>query len=311
MSVAGGVAGALVLVAAWMSYSIWTEDDNLVADLESAQATAKTLNAAPVAPTAAARSAIDANAAKVEAWTADAFALVARGDIAIDAGVSPERFKQAMLKEARSMAALPGSADGKIVKADFGFGYPDFITGGAMPEKAKLAEMQRRWEDVKFIFATIASAGATEILEISPAEEQKKQEPQTKRGAAAKREAEKRQAAEASAPKSFRYDVKFLAKPAALVKAFNLFASSERFAVVDAFSFAKESDTLLEKLEGVAHPGAASGRGGVRGTARKPQPRAVEEKKGLVTDPSLDIPFTVSVGVTVFDFGTAGRGGGK
>ena len=315
MCAAGAAAGAAVLVAGWMSFSIWSEDDMLASDVAGAMSSARVLNSAPIAPTREAMSAIDANTAAVEEWTADAAALVARGDIAVDGGISPERFKQAMLREARAMASLPGSADGKLVKPDFGFGYPDFIVGGAMPERARLAEMQRRWEDVKFLVGAVAGAGATELLEIEVAVQDKPPEPAAAKGNGRQRPrpARKPAAEKEKGPASHRYNVKFSARPAALVKVFNTLASSDRFVSVDSFSFAKETDTLMEKLEG----GERKGRDGMKNRARplpggdKSAKDSGEAKKGLVTDPSLDIPFTVSMAVTVFDFGTAGKGAAK
>ena len=310
MCVAGATSGVFVLATGWMSFSIWSEDDMLAMDVSSAKETARSLNSSPIAPTKAARSAIDANTAAVEEWMADASALVARGDIAIDGGVSPEGFKQTMLKEARSMASLPGGVDGKLVKAEFGFGYPDFITGGAMPERARLAEMQRRWEDVKFLVDAMAKAGVSEILEIAVVAPAKAPEPAAARGNGHQRPrpARKPVEEEEKGPVGFRYDVKFSARPAALVKVFNILASSDRFAAVDSFSFAKETDTLMEKLEGGVRTGAG-GKKTYRESGKKASAaeRIPEIKKGLVTDPSLDIPFTASIGVTVFDFGTAGK----
>ena len=312
MCVAGAASGAVVLAAGWMSFSIWSEDDTLAMDVSSAKETARSLNSSPIAPTREACAAIDANTAAVEEWTADASALVARGDMAVDGGVSPERFKQAMLKEARAMSDLPGSADGKLVKADFGFGYPDFITGGAMPERAGLVEMQRRWEDVKFLVRAMSEAGVSELLEIDVVVPAKTPEPAAARGNGRQRPrpARKPAAEKEKGPASHRYNVKFSARPAALVKVFNTLASSDRFASVDSFSFAKETDTLMEKLEG----GERKGRDGMKNRARplhggdKAAKSAGEVKRGLVTDPSLDIPFTASMSVTVFDFGTAGKG---
>ena len=311
MCVAGAASGAIVLAAGWMSFSIWSEDDMLAMDVSSAKETARSLNSSRIAPTREARAAIDSNTASVEEWTADASALVARGDMAVDGSVSPERFKQTMLKEARAMADLPGSADGKLVKADFGFGYPDFIVGGAMPERARLAEMQRRWEDVKFLVGAVAGAGATELLEIEVAVQDKPPEPAAARGNGRQRPRPARKPADEKekGPASHRYNVKFSARPAALVKVFNILASSDRFASVDSFSFAKETDTLMEKLEG----GERKGRDGMKNRTRslpgrdKSAKDSGEAKKGLVTDPSLDIPFTVAMAVTVFDFGTAGK----
>ena len=183
-----------------------------------------------------------------------------------------------------------------------------------MPERARLAEMQRRWEDVKFLVRAMSEAGVSELLEIDVVVPAKTPEPAAARGNGRPRPRPARKPVEEKekGPASHRYDVKFSARPAALVKVFNILASSDRFASVDSFSFAKETDTLMEKLEGGVRVGA-----GGRKNPREPARRELradnvpEAKKGLVTDPSLDIPFTASMGVTVFDFGTAGKGAAK
>ena len=235
MCVAGAASGAVVLAAGWMSFSIWSEDDTLAMDVSSAKETARSLNSSPIAPTREACAAIDANTAAVEEWTADASALVARGDMAVDGGVSPERFKQAMLKEARAMSDLPGSADGKLVKADFGFGYPDFITGGAMPERAGLVEMQRRWEDVKFLVRAMSEAGVSELLEIDVVVPAKTPEPAAARGNGRQRPrpARKPAAEKEKGPASHRYNVKFFDRPVSSIDAWRAIADSLEKSYVD------------------------------------------------------------------------------
>ena len=109
------------------------------------------------------------------------------------------------------------------------------------------------------------------------------------------------------------YTVEFLARPLALVTVINEFARNERFIVIDSLTFARAEDALGKMLGGKDKEDARSprtrGRGRNRGRgAQEDQPAEGGEeevrRKGLVIDPVSDTPFTVTMKITTYDFGT-------
>lgn len=311
MSAIGGVALVAAAVVGWLLWSACDEKSEMESELEVARGNVERANSAKVAPTQESVDAIDANRKMLDAWSAEALAAASAGDRAVDASVTPEAFKRSLVVDARTLAKLPGGSGGTIVKEDFGFGFKDYITGGSMPEKAKLPAMQRQWDEIKLFVQTLSACGAVELLEVSVVEQSAKpEEAQDSRRRNVRRDddgsAKKLSVSEQS------YVLKFLARPAALVGVLNAFATSERFIAVDGCSFARADDTLQSVLGGKDKKdgGRAASRSGRRGRrASEDASKEGEEdvqKKGLVTDPEADMPFTVTLKVTTIDFGTAG-----
>ena len=58
-------------------------------------------------------------------------------------------------REFFAVKAAPNPHLMKLLKDGFGFGFKDYITGGSMPERAKLAAMQRQWREVKSFVETL------------------------------------------------------------------------------------------------------------------------------------------------------------
>lgn len=316
------VGGVALVAAAVLGYLLWSacdEKSEMESELENAKENVQRANSAKVAPTQASIDAIDANRKMLDAWRADALALASAGDRSVDAAVTPEAFKKRMADDARELRKLPGGSGKPLVAEDFGFGFKEYIAEGKMPEKAKLAAMQRQWDEVKLFTRTLAEAGAVELVEVTVVDAQaaaaQPEEPATRRG---QRGRQRRGADEEAEQKSKvaeqSYVVKFLARPAALVGALNAFTTCERFVAVDSCSFARADDTLAAVLGGKDKKEAArssTSRRRRRGPAVDEPKEGEEEaqKKGLVTDPESDMPFTVTLKITTFDFGTAAVAG--
>ena len=309
MAASGGAAALISAVLGVYAYSVWLEDDELVQNLEASKAAAQRAVSGRVSPEKASIDAIKANTASLRDWIDESLAFVSRGDANFSSPVSPERFKQIMLEDAREIAKIPGSAAGSIVRAGFGFGLGEYISGSAMPDAGNLSDLRRTWYDIKTIVNILASSSVQEITDIS-VEEQRRTEPEkkdkrasTQRSSAKRRPSDRRENGWMAHASAKTYNVKFLAKPSALVKVCNSIALSPRFMTVDSYSFAKERDTLAEKLSPAPVRSGRPGRQLPSVAHEKP-----EEEKGLVTDPSLEPPFTVSARLTVYDFGTAPAG---
>ena len=310
MSAIGGVALVATLVIGYLAYDSYSEQMERADDLDSAKANVQRINSAKVAPEQASIDAINQNKAVLAAWRDEAYALASHGDARVESGVTAEAFKQTMVADARELSKLPGGANGVIVKEGFGFGFKDIITGGSMPEAAKLAQLQRQWSEVKRLVEMLSSCGVTELLDVAVVEKAAAPEPEVRRGARNQKKVEVKKPAFTDQS----YELKFMARPAAFVRLLNALATDNRFMTVDDFSFARASDALVAVLGGgKENAEATSGRRGRRG--RRGSDEAAEEnkdgevtKKGLVIDPASAVPFTVTLKLTTFDFGSKANG---
>ena len=314
----GGAVGLAVLTMAyftWSSYSAKTaaaegDDEEGVDGLETVMSKAESLSRKAVYPCAASLAAIESNQAAVVAWQKEATELATRGDRAFEK-TTPAQFKTDIVNDAKRLATLPGGVAGKLVKPDFAFGpFKDFIAEGKMPAEAQLAELQRRWDDVATVVEILSTNGVAELVDVqfkAAAQDEAKKDRKDKRNPKDKKG--KKAAASGAEPAAYTYVFTFATKPTGFVKVMNALAVAERFIAVDDFSFARPKDALAEELgDADKKAGAAQASGGRRGRRRG---AVVEEKKdeekkdkkgGIVTDPMLDAPLTVTLTATVCDF---------
>lgn len=303
------VGGVVVVASLTLAYLIWTKAaaaGESADDFEVAVSDASRLTHGAVYPGNEAIREIVSNREICTSWKIEALALAARGDRTFEA-TTPPAFKTFLVDEARRLAALPGRADGKLVKEGFPFGFKDYITGGVLPSEADLPRLQRQWDDVASLVGTVAECGALELLDVtvkSAAATQEQEEVKKPKRGRAKGPA----VAETPKPTRETYGISFLGRPATIVKVLNAFAADSRFIVVDDFAFVRETDALGELLGGAAkkkEAAAGGGRGRGRGRAKKVAEEKDEdesEKKGLVTDPLKADPFQVTLTVSVYDF---------
>ena len=312
LSAIGGVAIVVALVIGYLIYSGLDEQSVKAEDLEGAQANVSRINGAKISPTEASVRAIVSNRTALAAWRDETLALASAGDFRVDPEMTPEALKHQMVDEARTLAKLPAGGVGPLVKEDFGFGFNDIIAGGAIPAREKVSQMQRQWREVKLFIETLSKCGVVELKGVTVAEPTAEPEEEQPRNA---RRRPRKNAEEKPDPVTQQaYELKFLARPAALVRVLNSFATGDRFITVDSCDFARESDALLTVLDGGKDKDLAGGRNARRRSRRRtaaqeeaPAEGAEEEnnKKGLVTDPEMDPPFVVTLKLTTFDFGNA------
>ncbi len=313
----GGVALIAAAALGYFIYAAYADRAEKLDDLDSSAAAAKRINSAKISPGQASIDAIEENTKLLKIWTGEALHVASEGDEEVDADMTPEAFKRLLVDEARVEAARPGGVDGKIVKDGFAFGFKDYISGGAMPERERLAFLQRQWQDVKFFTKTLSDAGVIEIVDIVIGEKKAPEaEAEPKRGQRGKKPAQE----EVKPPSDEqRYDIKFKARAPAFIKVVNAFATSTRFTTVDAFSFVRAEDSLAaalgekDKDSGGGGMRARGGRGRGRGMrtiapeGEEPPPEEGGEegprRKGLVTDPKTEAPFIVSMTLSTHDFG--------
>ena len=328
----GGAIGLVVLVLVFFvvqafsakTAAIEGDDEEGTDGLETVESRVQSLGRKPIYPCAASVTAIEKNQESVDEWCKDGLSLAARGD-RIFPKTTPAQFKTDLVRDARRLMALPGGVSGKLVKPDFAFGpFKDYIVEGKMPSEAELAELQRKWDDVTMITEMLATNGVAELVDIGFAnvnrDESKGMRDEKKKGKGNGGRA--KMSADASSliphPSSHSYLFTFAARPTAFIQALNALEQCERFITVDGFSFVRPGDVIAEALGGgdEAHASKPAGTGGRRGRRgrREEAVRAADSdasgkdsasplgKNGVVTDPLLDAPMTVTMTVSVHDF---------
>jgi len=321
--VLAAIGGTVVVGALVLGYFIWdassVKAENASALEDSLAAASGVMKKLPIPPQAKELEVFKAGCKAYDEWRADAEKLAARGDLVFEK-VSPAELKTAIVGEARKLADRPGYFQGKLVHADFHFGFKDYITGGALPpdDAAELKRLQREWNDVATVLKTIAECGGADVaiadvkMGKAKAVAVEEEQPQAKKRKARKsskkaKTPEEDEAAE-QGPAVTSFTVDFLCRPSALVKALNAFATGTRFVVIDNCSFSRERDEIAEKLGGDAKKSeqAGSSRRRRRGAAQQAeqQEKSEDAKSGVVTDPSVAPLLKVSMAVSVYDFGS-------
>lgn len=323
LAVTGGVIGVAVLAMAYLVWSAFSaktaalEGDEETEGLESVEESARKLMRGKVFPCQKSVDMVKSNEEAVVAWKAEALKLAARGDRPVRK-TTPAQFKADMIDEAKRLATLTNSTSSSIVQPGFTFGpFKDYIAEGRMPTEAKLAELQRQWDDVVLLVETLAKSGISELIDVqfkakeaeAPAETQNVRRGQQRRVANRNAAGAKAAAEDGTGPSAQGYVLTFKTRPLGFVRTLNTLATCERFVLVESLVFSREKDILQERLGGGEKkdaPAQASGRRRRRG-AQAAADKAAEEKPkddGIVTDPLLDDPLKVELTVTTYDFRT-------
>ena len=321
----GGAIGLVVLALAvfvWLAFAgksaaIEGDEEEGTDGLETVEARARDLSRKQVYPSEKSLKAIAANQQAVDDWCKESLALAARGDKVFEKTTSAA-FKDFLVADAHRIAELPGGVAGRLVKPNFTFGpFKSYIAEGKMPAESELANLQRRWDDVAMIAEALSTNGVTELVDVQFAVVKKDEKPEAKDARRAK--ADKKKGSAKSNNRtieqsivSHSYVFTFAAKPAAFIGTLNQLEACERFVTVDSFTFTRPVDAVVEALGGdekkAAEAQSAGGRRGRRGrrgeAASSPlqEEKKSETKNGIVTDPVLDAPMTVTMTVSVHDF---------
>ena len=337
-----GIGGAIGVVALALGFLVWQafsaksaavegDYETGTEGLDAVVSRAQTLTRKPIYPCAASVEAIVQNQKLVEDWRKEGLELAARGDRIFEKTTAP-KFKAYLVADAKRLTGLPGGVGGNLMKPEFAFGpFKDYITEGKMPSEAELPELQRKWDDVVTVAELMSTNGVTELVDVQFAVANREQgtgnRDQEKKGRGKREEGRgsrklNGQKANASSllpvSSSHSYVFTFTAKPPAFINVLNALASSERFITVDDFTFARSGDAIASALGGGDEKKAAEqassgrrGRGRNRRGAEQPDAKAqrgedaagaAAGKNGLVTDPLMDPPMTVTMTVTVHDF---------
>ena len=314
----GAVALVASIVLGILAFSAYSAKSEAAEAAESGASAVRSLYGAAISPDAASVAAVNKNRDALAGWTEAALSTASAGDRSIATDVNEAAFKQKLVDEARTLSDLPGGVNGKIVKPDFPFGFPDFVTGDKLPEKEKLPQLQRQWTDIRTIVETLADCGIVEVVRVEPlaAAKQQTQAAEPKDTKKSKKRRKKDAEEEKPAYTEEKYAIDFRAKPAALVKVVNALATSERFIVLESLDFVREGDMIGKALgEGdkkgeqqTSSRPRRKRRGGAEqaefGADASTPDAAADTDKGVVNDPAKEGPFLVRTTIATYDFGS-------
>ena len=162
----GGAIGLVVLVLAflvWQAFSAKTaaiegDDEEGVDGLETVETRVQGLLHKPVYPSAASVTAVEANLQAVDDWRKEGLSLAVRGD-RVYPRTTPAQFKTDIVADAKRLMALPGAAEGRLVKSDFAFALNWTSTSSATPFVASISAIIAMSSHLRWSSARSASAG--------------------------------------------------------------------------------------------------------------------------------------------------------
>ena len=312
----GGVALVASAALGYLAFSAYSAKSEAAESAESDSSAVQSLYRAVISPDSASVAAVNKNRDALSGWTEAALSTAAVGDWLIATNVNEAAFKQKLVDEARTFSGLPGGVNGKIMKEVSAFGFPDYVTGDKLPDKAMLPRLQRQWGDVCILVKTLSDCGVIEVVRIEPAEakQQAQAAPEPKDTKKSKKRKKKDAEEEKPVYTEEKYVIDFRAKPAALVKVVNALATSERFVVLESLDFTREGD-MIGKALGEGDKKGASEQQTVRPRRRRREQAefgadaatpdaAAETDKGVVNDPAKEGPFLVRATIATYDFGS-------
>ena len=315
----GGVAGVATLVMAYLIWSVYSQKQTVQTELAAAESSISSLNRGVrtssgkakgkeqkeqelVVPCQKGINEIKAKVSAVNDWKTNALAYV-KTQVHESRTIGALKLKEEMDEAVSRYATLPGTAEGKFVKKDFGYGLDNYISQGQVPVESEVAAVQRRWNDISFVVDTMVDAGALQLTGVTVKPKVEEKEP-SRRGNS-RRKAGARKDVKKVKPSKETYEFTFIARGSAIVKVLNDIASAGNFAVVESFSFHRhENDSLVKAL---AASGEKEKRGKARGRGRRGfEPVEEKEKKAeenpIVTDPLMDSPHEVKITVSTYVF---------
>lgn len=328
LAVIGGVFGVALLVMGYLVFCAYSskvaalsgDEEEGIDGLETVVANADQLSRKPVRPCQASVTAIESNVTAISEWREAALKQASRGDRFFDK-TTAAAFKTMIVADAKRLSMLPGAVGGHVMKPDFAFGpFHDYIGGGKMPDEAALPVLQRQWDDIANVIEVLSKCGVAEVTSVAlgTAVVKNEEAEASAKGKSAKKPTPKKQKVKEAAKSGQQgdvanaYIVAFSAKPDALVRVINAFATGERFVVVDDFGFTHPQDAIAQTLGGEtkktqeAPAGSRRRRRGAQTEEKKDAENESETKNktGVVTDPATDGPLAVTLKLTVCDFRT-------
>ena len=272
----------------YLAYDASSSRTEAEATLEEENSAFNRFNNAPVFPSATSIASVKSNEMAWSIWYDTAFSLAQRGDKEIPLETPPV-FKQRLQSTVRRLQALSGEVSGKLSQPTFYFGFDKFLgEADALPQSAEIPVLAAQLDFIEGFAEMLAEAGVMEVKSLVCVP----QNPE-----------------DTECARHLDYKVTFASRPAGIVRTINALATSTRFVSIDGFSFKETGDSITPRLSSDGKKDEASG--GRRGR-RGRRGAAVEEEKvddsrkenRVVTDPSANAVFDVSMTVKVYDFRT-------
>ena len=272
----------------YLAYDASSSRTEAEATLEEENSAFNRFNNAPVFPSATSIASVKSNEMAWSIWYDTAFSLAQRGDKEIPLETPPV-FKQRLQSTVRRLQALSGEVSGKLSQPTFYFGFDKFLgEADALPQASEIPVLAAQLDFIEGFAEMLAEAGVMEVKSLVCVP----QNPE-----------------DTECARHLDYKVTFASRPAGIVRTINALATSTRFVSIDGFSFKETGDSITPRLSSEGKKDeASSGRRGRRGR----RGAAVEEEKvddsrkenRVVTNPSANAVFDVSMTVKVYDFRT-------
>lgn len=274
----------------YMAYDASSARTEAEETLQSENDAFNRFNNAPVFPSAASIASVKSNAMAWSIWYDTAFSLAGRGDRDIPAETPPV-FKQRLQSTVRRLQSFKGEVSGRISQPTFYFGFEKFLgETDALPQADEIPLLAAQLDFIENFAEMLADAGVMEVKSLVRVPQNPDDE---------------------ECARHLDYKVTFVSRPAGIVKTVNALAQSPRFVSVTGFSFRETADAILPRLssDGKKDEADRRGRGGRRGrraavVAEEPKVDDGRKENRVVTDPSANAVFEVSMTVKVYDFRT-------
>ncbi len=248
---------------------------------------------------------------ELEQWLEATAELLHRGDVP-ESSLTPATFKQKLQDSVRVLSRQPGMRRGRVVAADFYFGFAQYLgESAALPEMEHVSRLDRQLSMIELIsrelyeanILALDSVGREVFDTVSTVAEEPEsaRRPPRRRGqpgdAAAPQAARKSSSAQLDIPDGMvskeRFTFEFTATPEAYVSALNRLAAMDLFVVVAESSFQKTGDQLKATEEKPKSPADGS-------QQKEHAQKSYAER--TVTNPKLDPPVSVKLVVDVYTF---------
>ena len=278
------LAGAL----GYMAYDASCARTEAEETLQSENDAFTRFNTAPVFPSVASINSVKSNEMSLSIWYDTAHSLAGRGDKDIPTETPPV-FKQRLQSTVRNLQSLKGEVSGKLSQPTFYFGFDKFLgETDALPQTAEVPLLEAQLDFIEHLAEMLSEAGVMEMKSLVCVP----QNPE-----------------DTECARHLDYKVVFASRPAGIVKAMNALAMSQRFVSVSEFSFREIGDSITSRLSNEEKKEEASrgrGRRSRRGAQVEEAPKVDDSRKEnrVITDPSANAVFDVSMTLKVYDFRT-------
>ncbi len=251
---------------------------------------------------------VKADEEAVVEWLAGATNQLQKGAVRVEPQ-TPAVFKQNLQAKVRDLSSRSGSVKGRMVAADFKFGFDKYLSEDRLPKSDHVERLSGQLAIIDTICNTLCEAGILSLdkveRELFDVDEDAAGGGQDGAAAPRRRRTAARQPtaqvvteperSESIYPRqNFKFE--FKAEPAAFVEVLNRLAAAELFVVVNSVEFNKVDD-LLAKREAIRKSKKED-----RGTGEGGALAKGGMSDRIVTDPIIEPPIKVKLDLDVYSF---------